>query len=147
MKKTSVNSFESKSIWGLCQITAFLLIYQHRDSFEAYVLSDAPEAPSQSLTAGHLTKATRNSLNANARRVAENEKINEQEAGNIGGVISLSHFHAKWGIFARVVGTLTTIALWHYVSKVSVVSDWGSLSKHQHKHSLGHQTTGSTHIL
>lgn len=65
------------------------------------MLSNAPVAPSQSLMAGHLTKATCNSLNANARRVAENEEINEQEAGNIGGVISLSHFHAKWDIFCQ----------------------------------------------
>lgn len=91
------------------------------------MLSNAPVAPSQSLTAGHLTKATCNSLNANARRVAENEEINEQEAGNIRGVISLSHFHAKRGICARVVGMLTTIAMWHCVSRGSGVSDRGSL--------------------
>ena len=39
--------------------------------------------------------AESNSLNANAKRVAENEEINEWEAGNIGGVISVSHFHAN----------------------------------------------------
>lgn len=87
------------------------------------MLSNAAAEPSQSLMAGHLTKATCNSLNANARRVAENEEINEQEAGNIRGVISLSHFHAKWDIFARVVGMLTTITMWHCASRGSGVSD------------------------
>lgn len=93
--------FWKQSIRGLYQITELLLIYQHRDSFEACMLSNAPVAPSPSLTAGHLAKATCNSLNANARRVAENEEINEQEASNIRGVISLSHFHAKWDIFCQ----------------------------------------------
>lgn len=87
------------------------------------MLSNAPVVPPQSLTAGHLTKATCNSLNANARQVAENEEINEQEAGNIGGVISLSHFHAKRDAFARVFGMLTTIAIWHSVSRGSGASD------------------------
>lgn len=120
--------FWKQHIRGLYQITAFLLIYQRRDSFEACMLSNALVAPSQSLTAGHLTKATCNSLNANARRVAKNEKkINEQEAGNIRGVISLSNFHAKQGVYARAVGTLTTKAVWHCVSRGSGISDWGNL--------------------
>lgn len=53
--------------------------------------------------------AERNSLNANAKRVAENEEINEWEAGNIGRSDKCKSFPCQRDVIAGVVGMPTTI--------------------------------------